>query len=383
VFIDDLAESIDSGDVNEIPECLLFADDILLACISYMRAQVLLNIVSSWCRANEMAINVSKCGTTYKERVLTINGVAIPQVDTYRYLGIPLSRTGIEPKGLIEENIRRAKGALALVKNSLSSRAWPPATRINVYKTYIRSVFEYAAPILMLLHRLDLNKREIKRGIKAMQRLQSDAVKWIFQKRRPLPTMESLAGLTTVEQRFDELTARFRLHLMSAASENPIRHWTTHGRGNGITEAGASYPMPRDGKVATIEARSRAASFKDAARKNRMAGYIDPAARLSSGMDACLCIQNSRLRNLAIRWRCNAFGIYHLCGICNVPFTRGHVGCAQLDIAGPIKVEYDQILQSGDHGENFKILDHLLNRKKFALFDRGMRSLQTNIHRAT
>ena len=135
----------------EIPECLLFADDILLQCETERRMLALLDITENWCDANHMTINVLKSGTTHKGMIFSIKGEKIPQVETYRYLGIPISSTGIEPKGLIEENIRRATGVLALVKKSLASRLWPPAIKINIYKLYIRSVMEYSAPILILL----------------------------------------------------------------------------------------------------------------------------------------------------------------------------------------------------------------------------------------
>ena len=125
VFIDDMAEAINNNLRTEIPECLLFADDILLACTNTRTAQARLNKVATWCRVNEMEINIPKSGTTHIGTPLMVSGTALPVVDTYRYLGVPLSRTGIEPKGLIEENLRRAIGALAMVKGTLASRVWP------------------------------------------------------------------------------------------------------------------------------------------------------------------------------------------------------------------------------------------------------------------
>ena len=116
-----MAEAINNNLGNEIPECLLFADDILLACPNERTAQARLNTVSAWCMANEMEINIPKSGTTHNGTPLLVHGLALPVVETYRYLGVPLSRTGIEPQGLIDENIRRATGALAL------SRAHLPA----------------------------------------------------------------------------------------------------------------------------------------------------------------------------------------------------------------------------------------------------------------
>jgi hypothetical protein len=283
VFIDDMASAINCTANNEIPACLLFADDILLESSTERIMYALLGQVECWCETNEMTINISKSASTHTGCSFRIKGEALPYVETYRYLGIPLSKSGIEPKGLIEENIRRARGALTLVKKSLASRSWPPATKINVYKTFIRSVFEYAAPILILLYGLGLHKRTITCGIKEMQKIQDDAVKWIFRKKRPQATLESLAGLTSVDLRFEELTARFRLHLERTSDRNPLKYWIQNGRASGITNAAITFMIPAGKKVATIEAKYRAASFNRAARLNRMARYIDSASRLHNG----------------------------------------------------------------------------------------------------
>ena len=380
VFIDDLAAAINTSDVtNETPECLLFADDILLQSETERRMLALLDTTLNWCDANHMTINVPKSGTTHKGISFFIKGEQLPQVETYRYLGIPLSSTGIEPKGLTEENIRRATGVLALVKKSLAGRLWPPAIKINIYKLYIRSVMEYSAPILILLDKLDLHKRDIARGIKAMQKIQDDSVKWALRRKRPLATLESMAGLTSIQLRFEELTARFRLHLMNVSSQNPIRFWTENGRGSGITNIGATYLIPRDKKVETIRAKYRADSFLRAARTNRMAGYITESARMDNGMDSCLCIQNAKVRSLAISWRCNTFGMYYVCKSCNTAFTRRHVNCIEPVIGREIRQSHERAIQEGQHVDTYTILDHILNLRKFHLFAKIAETLRANL----
>ena len=382
VFIDDMAETINNNLGTEIPECLLFADDILLTCPNEKTAQDRLNTVSAWCMANEMEINIPKSGTTHNGAPLLVNGLALPVVETYRYLGIPLSRTGIEPQGLIDENIRRATGALALVKSTLASRLWPQATKVNVYKTFIRSVFEHGAPILVLLLGLGLHKREIQRGINEMQKLQDDAVKWIFHKKRPRGTLESLAGLNSVQHRFEELTAHLRLHLMRLSEDNPLRHWTDNGLGSGITNAAANVMLPAEKSAKSITAQYRAWSFNHIARSNRTAGYIDPACRLASGMDACLMIQNPRLRNLAINWRCNTFGVYQKCISCNLPFTRRHVQCVHMPIRQALAASFAVAKQAGEAVAHLTLLDFLLNQRKYNIFERCINQLQANLDRA-
>jgi hypothetical protein len=382
VFIDDMADAINNNLREEIPECLLFADDILLACRDVKTSQDRLDMVAAWCTCNEMQINILKSGTTHTGTPLLVSGLALPVVETYRYLGVPLGRTGIEPKGLIEENIRRATGALALVKSTLASRSWPQATKVNVYKTFIRSVFEHGAPTLVLLHSLDLHKRQIKNGIKKMQELQDDAVRWIFHKRRPQSTLESLAGLNSVRLRFHELTAHLRLHLMRLSEDNPIRYWTDNNIGSGITFAARNYLLPAEKTAKSITAQYRAWSADEASRDNRMAGYIDPACRLANGMDACLTIQNPRLRCLAINWRCNTFGMYQKCKTCNQPFNRRHAQCVQLPMRTALRAVYADATVTGEAAANLLPLDLLLNKREYSTFQRCIKTVQNNLEKA-
>jgi Reverse transcriptase (RNA-dependent DNA polymerase) len=369
VFIDDLAADINGPDIQvTMPEGLLFADDILLNCKQLPRMQALLSIVDNWCCTNEMTLNVPKCGTTYSHSPLYIRGTAIPVVDTYPYLGIPLSTSGVRPQDLIDGNIKKATAVLALVKNSLASRSWPPATKINVYKTYIRSLFEYAAPILVALKGSGLFKKEINKGIKLMTRLQHDAVKWAFGMKRAVHTLESMAGLTSIRFRFKELTSRLRLHLESLPQANPLHCWIGSPLHTGIGQYICSYYVPIDRKVESIVMHYRDLSFDVSASKNRMVRYIAPEARLSTGMDATVCIQNTKARTRAIRWRVNTFGIYGTCASCNRRFTRRHVSCMQLRIRSHIVAEYNQDMASGKYEVGYTILDHILNKKMFNLF---------------
>jgi hypothetical protein len=381
--MDDMAETINHNSLRcEVPECLLFADDILLTCRNERTAQERLDTVATWCGANEMEINIPKSGTTHNRLPLMVNGLALPVVETYRYLGVPLSRTGIEPQGLMDENIRRATGALALVKGTLASRIWPPAIKVNVYKSFIRSVLEHGAPILVLLQGLDRHKVAIQNGIKQMQKLQDDAVKWILHKRRPRATLESLCGLNPVQLRFEELTAHLRLHLMHLSEDNPIRYWTDNGPSSGITRAAVSFEVPAEKTAKSITALYRERSTHLAARSNRLAGYIDPACRLASGMDPCLIIQNPRLRSLAINWRCNTFGVFQKCRTCNLPFTRRHVQCVHMPLRQSLTTMYAEAAQAGVVVGNLTLLDFLLNKRKFDIFKRCIDLIQENLDRA-
>jgi hypothetical protein len=384
VFIDDLASSINGmGSPNKVPECLLFADDILLQCSHPARMHVLLQLVEEWCLSNGMTINVPKSGTIYMSHPLFLNNIPIPVCDTYKYLGIPLGLSGIQPQALIAENIRKATAALVLVKSSLVSRSWPPSTKINVYKTYIRSVFEYAAPLLILLQDMNHFPREISKGIKAMQIIQNDAIKWIFYKKHPILTLESLAGLASVRFRFEELTSRLRLHLDAIPEINPLYHWLKSPLNCALVNRAYCYFVPKEYTIESIYAYYKQCSFESAADKNITAKYLASHARLSTGMDASLCIQNSKTRKLAIRWRCNSFGLHKTCATCNRSFNRGHTRCLKLKLSRAIMADYTEALASDTFGNKYNILDHLLNTKMFSLFGKAATGMLSNESRGS
>ena len=194
----------------------------------------------------------------------------------------------------------------------------------------------------------------------------------------------SLAGLNSVRTSdFHEgLTAHLRLHLMRLSEDNPIRYWTDNNIGSGITFAARNYLLPAEKTAKSITAQYRAWSADEASRDNRMAGYIDPACRLANGMDACLTIQNPRLRCLAINWRCNTFGMYQKCKTCNQPFNRRHAQCVQLPMRTALRAVYADATVTGEAAANLLPLDLLLNKREYSTFQRCIKTVQNNLEKA-
>jgi Reverse transcriptase (RNA-dependent DNA polymerase) len=375
IFIDDLPQTLNGSLERDVPRCLLFADDILLTGSDAEDLAYLCNRVVVWCLVNEMAINTAKCGTFLMEDKLSIRSEPIPITDVYRYLGVPLSNKGIEPTPLLEDNYNKALGAFLSVKDSLAGHSWPPATKINIYKMFIRSVMEHGAPLVTLAGNQPAYKESVRTGLLKLQNLQYECLRWAFDRKRPAPTLESMAGLSPIKIRFAELTARFRLHLEAASPENPVKQWLAHSNAHPLLKAAARYPIPNDRKVESIKREYRDKAFTKAATTNRMARYIDPACRNDNGMDACLLIQNPGVRKLAIAWRCNGIGHHQKCSKCNTPFTRRHVECTSFNIWSEIAQECADIKRSLERGPLYTILDHLLNKRNYHLFDKCIKEL--------
>ena len=169
---------------------------------------------------------------------------------------------------------------------------------------------------------------------------------------------------------------------MHLSEDNPLRYWTDSGLGSGIDKAAATYRLPPEKSAKSITAHYRAKSMLQAAQSSRLAGYIDPACRLDSGMDGCLTIQNPRLRNLAINWRCNTFGIYRKCSRCKSPFTRGHVQCVHMPMRYALAARYAEANRAGEAAASLTLPDFLLNKREYSIFQRYIELIQANLDQA-
>jgi hypothetical protein len=95
VFIQDLLDELNESGEGVIT--LAYADDIVVVAESAERLQQLINICAIWTGKNKMKANVIKSAVMeipadkkkpLKETVYTYNGVPLPKVDTYKYLGV-------------------------------------------------------------------------------------------------------------------------------------------------------------------------------------------------------------------------------------------------------------------------------------------------------
>ena len=193
-----------------MPMCYLFADDIPLQSSSVIILQKMLDTTVNWCRTNGMKINVPKCGTFKRHHGFKAGDLLIPVVDTYKYLGVPIDTKGIRGDLPLENNLKKATSAFIVVKQSLIVSAWPTVAKLNIYKMFIRSIIEYAAP-LALAASDNGNKRWYGKYLRKLEKIQTECLQWVFQHKRSKWTQLSMAGIPTIEFRFQELTVRLSM----------------------------------------------------------------------------------------------------------------------------------------------------------------------------
>jgi hypothetical protein len=89
----------------------------------------------------------------------------------------------------------------------------------------------------------------------------------ILKKNHPLPTLESQAGLTSIQNRYVELTAHYRLHLERTSPNNPIKYWSDLSQCSGLTTTANSYPIHVNKNGETIESIYKTQSYEMATIK--------------------------------------------------------------------------------------------------------------------
>jgi hypothetical protein len=152
---------------------ILFADDINLVATSAARMRYLLCLLSVFCAAFRMRVNVPKCEalvfhpnpkarTVHAAEPLTLNGQVIPVVTRARYLGLfygpPASKRAGDVRhalftGSDSELLAVGKRGTYALHDKLGAHGMSiPHTCMTFYNTCIRSVFSFGAQVWSTPH---------------------------------------------------------------------------------------------------------------------------------------------------------------------------------------------------------------------------------------
>lgn len=215
VYIDDLAEDLARIDPQStIPPLLLFADDIKLQPSSVSTAKRMLAIVQTWSVFNGINVNVNKSAVidhpSTRSLSLALNGAPLPLVSSYDYLGMPYTANGIDFTSFVATVTRRTQKLF--FASTRNSRGWSPFIRLHIFKTLLRSTYEYALSLLFAS----------KTSITPIQKFQNIMLQWICQGHRGHDMNHTLTGVSNVSSRLQELTLRFQAKFRSLHPDNPV-----------------------------------------------------------------------------------------------------------------------------------------------------------------
>jgi hypothetical protein len=417
VYMDGLAEAINQTVPVGLPFALFFADDIKLQydCRDLRRtlqiAQIHLNLITAWCDVNNMIPGIKKCGVIFPHGIdinglppLMLNKEELPVVTLYKYLGFEMSHAGLAWDLYVARITEKAKKILMFAR--IEGRTWRPSLRVAAYKTFVRSVLEYGAPLLhcFILNDPLANRPRNKDDTQsrrdqlctAMEQIQDDALQWIFGTKRVTQTHRSLAATMPMRDRLLHLATTFTQHLEKAPAfhptklllEEPVKYNIRFDRrmmhqclrtplSNEYKDLVIAPPRTKQPLDVWLRARNRENFIW---KYGRLAAYATGNGRSPAGMDYTLDIRDNVICRAALNWRLNNYD-RAVCR-CGRTLRRSHIDeCPALRI---IAMEHRQVEQlakalSGPahptvaqidalDGTHYCCLDRLLNARQYDTF---------------
>jgi len=371
VYINDLAEMLNQGNNSPVPKALLYADDILIQHHDKDVVQQMLQQVDSWCQLNGMTVNIGKCGT-FPGRLFTLAGQKIPEVTSYKYLGIPHNQTGLDLVEMVTLSSKKALGFLKMLEANTCSWAWPTHVKIFIYRTFIRPIAEYGAPLMYHV----LNRPETARSNSLWQELekvQKASLTWIFSRKGTTSLLRSIAGLEPLKTRFSVLALLFVRHLRSLDGSHPLHSITNSGSTCWLIKDCLKHPDIEWLLLPKPTLRKKIDTLRwSTLESGRLSKYVLDSCRNKIGLDCFLFIPDAQLRQLALKWRTNAVGSRMTCSVCHCRFTRAHIiRCSLITISDCEALFWSSFLSTQEDlgpDDHYTPLDHCLNLKKYSEF---------------
>ena len=378
MFIDSLIYKLNYDHSVRIPSCLFFADDGLLLPKSKADASQQLAIADSWAKQNGMKYNVLKCGMIcidnsplVGENAFVLDGKKIPIVDSYKYLGFSITKTGIDFKQHIQSQIISSTAFLKFVQ--IQCAEWSPYTRYIIYSTFLRPKLEYGAPLTYGFKEFSKSKTLLN----PIQELQDTAIAWIFNcSSNKIKVLEGILGALTVEQRFSHLRCSFQLHLDHSNIHNPIRSLVQSSqqcqflyffRSNKLYKEFQSEDLPTH-YAALKKCMAKFLLSRQSGillqSKSTLINYIPFTARSDSLIDKVLH-SPIQFQRTFLSWRRGSLFLNSIC-ICKGRWHRGHIPCLPIpQFSLQNRVDFDKIKE--EYSKNFCEVDYLLNVQEWDL----------------
>ncbi len=195
---------------------LFFADDIFLCANSEKKVQKLLDICSKWADKWKIIFNEKKSQliTNQKEiknKILQNKEIIRAPNNTYKYLGIPISRFGIDNNNYIKKIRKRLYTQMAQMEIYCDSFNLNLQHRMIIYKSIVRSQIDYGIPVMYISKSLrNKLEKDQEYALKRILKINS-AVNY--------QTMLSVLDILSISDRIDKLKIGFFYKLRNNNSE--------------------------------------------------------------------------------------------------------------------------------------------------------------------
>ena len=381
VYIDDLAEELSrcQDPRGLFPCALLFADDVQLLASSNAQAQVLTEVVVKWAKNNIMKVNIAKSAvcSVFKGTQVFLDGEALPQLATYKYLGLPHSWSTIRYKDHLSRGLSKAQGLFKFVQQV--SAPWPPWVRLTIYRTFIQPIMDYGAPLVWHWCQALPSRLKILNG---HEEFQTECLRWVFSKSQPLSVLQSVSGIPTFQTRFEGMATTFTTHVSALHHSNPL-----------FQVLGAHRPPPWPDEFLSPRCSTTAQlqrfhhrqnpdvklptfirwEYCQAFQSGALTAGIWNSCRINHyGTDRLMYLKETEVQTLGIRWRCGQLGLHYTCP-CQERFSRVHLNSCSLLKEHPSLTPLATQRWKREHEEvglstPYTILDSLLNHCDYENF---------------
>jgi exonuclease III len=247
IFINDIFDEcgelgVTVQGVNEKISGLLFADDAVVLSESSEGLQSMLDRISSWADRWEMRVGHLKCGVMHfqsdndeEDQVesYTLQGGAVPVVDSYTYLGVKFCLKDIE-RNMVIKRVENMQKALMGMHQFLRTQSIPLYLRRQVFRAMVIPVGTYGAEVFgMDSLRARLLQKVVNMGMRLLlgysMKSTSASTACMCSELR-LPLMEAYIAAMRVRAILKYPTLKTYCGLLMQNSGKGIVSWWTMGK---------------------------------------------------------------------------------------------------------------------------------------------------------
>jgi len=404
VYINELAERLNAGAPPHRPFALLFADDIELKPKSKEESQRLLNICSNYAIEYDLIFNHAKSAVVVKDLLkppppLLLSGLPLPVALTYKYLGGDHSAYGVDWASTLERGCMKQTRLLS----ALSFRDWHPASRLIIYRVFVRPISEYVLPIahLWAVKQATQVRKNVENLISTTHK-KSLAFVFGINPRQYHCVLDEMTGMGSWLHRVETLKAAITNMLGNLHQDNPFlaakRMFTVQSSleaqkasvihdlflSKYLADFKRQQPKAFYGgdKWKSFLHSQRAAYVKDLCKpgKNILLCYYQPK-KVDQNHATTLFREPPATFAKAIKWRLNILPFFNVrfCGVCQSRLTRTHAHCFLYDQDHGVNTQYANVYDSptflhaaqalqATGATNLTVFDHLLNMGSFDAF---------------
>ncbi|KAE8226848.1 hypothetical protein CF319_g626 [Tilletia indica] len=349
LLIDELLHILNDGCPPDDPAAVFYADDGAILARSETEAQELLRRAEAWAASRGLRFNVRKCGVVCRSPIsLSLCDQLLPQVEDYRYLGIPRSVDGLDLSQYLNNKLEAMQAVLRRMRAVGGS--WTPAARLSVFQSHCASLLDFGGGLLHHFSQLPESPISTEQ-MDALDSFFDEAVCWISDlppSRRLLA--HSMCGLVSGRVRLAHLALGLEQHLRNSHASNPARallRRTSAARSTvhaGLITSLCSSPLSVAFALAQRQQRERHPEWDPLSRRSFLRRErrrwlqentgilgvrVGDMHRLPSLSDRLLRLPSVPLRLLATRWRSGTIFCRMTC-VCGERWTRGHVDCLMM-----------------------------------------------------